>query len=245
MSNALPDHGGLSYLFLTLAAAHLGLWVWGWQRWSQAGRPVALLLVLVAATLLSYDNLRLGVGRFLGPGETLQALSVPAFVWHWSMLPLLVIAAGSVARAAGLDWARPKAVMGLFCLAAVGLAAHDIPKIFDLDLRVACLADTVRYTTTVPADQLCGPGEEPWSSSAGAPVVAIVTNLVVLGVGIALWVAHRWPWLALGAAAMFLAAGAFAGSAWALPVANAGELVFTLGLIVTAVRFGRPARRRG
>lgn len=235
----------LSSVFLGYAAVHLGLWLWGWRLWATHGRPVPLALVLVSGTLLSYDNFRIGIGRFVGAGDMLHALSVPAFAWHWSMLPLLVIAAGSVARAAGLDWARPKAVMGLFCLAAVGLAAHDIPKIFDLDLRVACLADTVRYTTTVPADQLCGPGEEPWSSSAGAPVVAIVTNLVVLGVGIALWVAHRWPWLALGAAAMFLAAGAFAGSAWALPVANVGELVFTLGLIVTAVRFGRPARRRG
>ena len=82
-------------------------------------------------------------------GDTLHALSVPAFAWHWSMLPLLVIAAGFVARLAGLGWARNRIVMGAFCVVAVALSAMDIPKIFDMDLRVACLDYTVRYTTNV------------------------------------------------------------------------------------------------
>jgi hypothetical protein len=227
----------LSFIFLVYAAIHLGLWLWGWRLWSQTGRPTALFLVLFGGTLLFYDNLRIGIGRFVGPGDLLYALSVPAFAWHWSMLPLLVIAAGSVARLAGLGWARHKWVMGAFCVAAVALSAHDIPKIFSMDLRVGCLADTVRYTTSVTAAQVCPGGEQ--FQGAASPLVAIVTNVIVLGVGIALWVQRRWPWLAVGSAAMFVAAGAFARSPWSLSIANFGEICVTLGFIATCVHFAR------
>lgn len=228
----------LSFIFLAFAAIHLGIWLWGWKLWSDTGRPVSLFLVLFGGTLLFYDNLRIGIGRFLGPGDLLYALSVPAFAWHWSMLPLLVIAAGSVARLADLGWARNRFVMGAFCVAAVALSAHDIPWIFAMDLRVACLADTVRYTTNVTPGQLC-PGSEPWSAGIGSPLVAILTNVVVLAVGIALWVRHKWPWLAVGSGAMFIAAGAFARSQWSLPIANFGEICITLGFIVTCAHFAR------
>jgi hypothetical protein len=228
----------LSFIFLAFAAIHLGIWLWGWKLWADSGRPVSLFLVLFGGTLLFYDNFRIGIGRFLGPGDLLYAVSVPAFAWHWSMLPLLVIAAGSVARLADLGWARNRFVMGAFCVVAVALSAHDIPWIFAMDLRVACLADTVRYTTNVLPEQLC-PGGEPWSAGIGSPLVAILTNVVVLAVGIALWVRRKWPWLAVGSGAMFIAAGAFARSQWSLPIANFGEICITLGFIVTCVHFAR------
>ncbi|GMW06387.1 MAG: hypothetical protein QY320_01600 [Gammaproteobacteria bacterium] len=227
----------LSFVFLAFALVHLGIWLWGWRLWAQTGRPVALFLVLFGGTLLFYDNLRIGLGRFIGPGELLHALSVPAFAWHWTMLPLLVIAAGSVARLAGLPWARGRLVMACFCVAAVLLSALDLPKIFTMDLQPACLADTVRYSTHVSAAQVC-PGGQPVQGHGG-PLVAILTNLMVLAVGIALWAQRRWPWLAVGAATMFVAAGAFTRSPWSLPIANFGEICITLAFIMTCVHFAR------
>lgn len=229
----------LSVIFFAYAVIHLGLWLWGWRLWAETGRPVSLFLVLFGGTLLFYDNFRIGIGRFIGPGDTLYALSVPAFAWHWSMLPLLVIAAGAVARQADFAWARNKLVMGTFCVVAVALSVHDIPKIFDMDLRVACLADTVRYTTNVSAAQLCSPADQPYSAGADAALVAIITNVIVLAVGIALWIKRKWPWLAVGSGAMFIAAGAFARSPWSLPIANFGEICITSGLIITCAHFAR------
>lgn len=232
----------LSYIFLAYAVIHLALWFWGWKLWSELGRPTSLFLVLFGGTLLFYDNFRIGIGRFIGEGDLLYAMTVPAFAWHWSMLPLLVIAAGSVARAADFAWARNKVVMGLFCVVAVALSAHDIPKIFSMDLKVACLADTIRYSTIVRPEQVC-PGGVPYTEGAEAALVAIITNVIVLGVGIALWVRRKWPWLALGSGAMFIAAGAFARSPWSLPIANLGEICITSGFIVTCAHFAR--RRQG
>jgi hypothetical protein len=227
----------LSALFLLFAVVHLAIWIWGWGAWAHNGRPRALFLVLFGGTLLFYDNLRIGTGRFIGQGELLEAMSVPAFVWHWTMLPLLVIAAGIIARTAGLQWAQSRFAMGAFCLVATALIALDIPKLFDFDLYPVCLADTIRYSTNVGPDVLCSPDDPVISGGPGAALVAILTNVIVLFVGIALWIQRGWPWLALGSGAMFIAAGAFAQSYWSLPIANFGEILITLSLIVTALRF--------
>lgn len=230
----------LSMTFLLYAAIHLVIWVWGWKAWAQYGRPKGLFLVLFGGTLLWYDNFRIGIGRFIGEGELLQALTVPAFAWHWTMLPLLVIAAGSIARSAGVGWAQPKAVMGSFCAVASVLIAMDVPYLFQIELHPACVADTFRYSTGVSELQFCGP-DSVVVNGAGSPLVAILTNVIVLGVGIALWIQRGWPWLTLGSGAMFLAAGG--GPAllpyWALPIANFGEILITLGMITTAVHFAR------
>lgn len=228
----------LSLIFLVFAVIHIGIWLWGWKLWAETGRPVALLVVLIGGTLLFYDNLRIGMGRFIGEGDLLYALSVPAFAWHWSLLPLLVIAAGSVARLAGLKWAQGKLVMGAFCVVAVGLSIHDIPKIFSMNLHLACLEDTLRYTTSVRETQLCSPTDQVIANNE-FPLVAIVTNVIVLGVGIALWIQRGWAWLAVGSGLMFVAAGAFGGNKYGLPIANLGEICITLGFIVTCARFAR------
>ena len=232
----------LSFIFLAYAVIHIGIWLWGWKLWASTGRPVALLIVLIGGTLLFYDNFRIGIGRFVGEGDLLYAMSVPAFAWHWSLLPLLVIAAGSIARLAGLAWAQNKLVMGAFCVVAVALSIHDIPKIFSMDLHVACLDDTVRYTTSVKESQLCNPGDTPVPSGADAATVAIITNVFVLGVGIALWIQRGWAWMAVGAGLMFVAAGVFGRGTYALPISNLGEICITLGLITTCAHFARQRR---
>jgi len=231
----------LSLLFLAFAVFHLVMWIWGWGQWARNGRPRGLFLVLFGGTLLWYDNFRIGIGRFIGEGELLQAMTVPAFAWHWTMLPLLVIAAGSMAKQAGLGWAQSKAAMGAFCLVASALIALDVPNLFTLKLHVACVADTVRYTNSVTALQFCSP-DSVAVQGASSPLVAILTNVIVLLVGIALWVQRGWPWMALGSGAMFMAAGLGPPlfPQWSLPIANFGEILITLGLIVTGIHFALP-----
>lgn len=238
----------LSFIFLVYAIVHVGLLAWGWRQWSPAGRPVALTMMLFANTLLWYDNFRIGIGRFVGEGDLLYSLSVPAFFWHWTMVPLFVIVAGSIARMAGLEWARRRLVMGLFCLVAVGLFAKDLPYTIGLllgevgpisavELRPACIADTLRYSTKVSVGQLCGPAAVTFANGP-SPLPAIVMNVIMVGVGIALWRRHRWKWLAVGPGLMFIAAGgAPAWGVYALPVANLGEITFTVGVLVTILRF--------
>lgn len=242
----------ISVLYLVLAAAQLALWSWGWCAWARAGRPPALAWVLVPTALLWYDNARIGLGRFIGEGEFLYGLSVPALAWHWTMLPVFVLAAGAIARAAGLVWARHALGHAGFWVLAAILFAVDVPYAIGVvfghvgpfagvELRIACIGDAIRYTATLTPAYFCGAETEAYRIGPG-PVVAIIMVVVVGAVGLALWRAHRWPWLAVAAGVMFVAAAG--GPAWgtyAPPVANVGELAFVSGLLGTAVRFGRGA----
>jgi hypothetical protein len=240
----------LSFVFLAFAVVHTVIWLYGVRCWMQLGRPLTLGLFLFANFLLWYDNLRIGLGRFIGEGDLLYAMTIPAFAWHWTMLPLLVIVAGSIARLAGMGWARNRWVMGAFCVAAVALIPLDLPYALSLlfgagaslpavELRPACLADTLRYTTTVSEAQLCTPGTETLRNGPG-PLVAIIMNFIMLVVGIVIWFRTGWKWLAIGPGLMFLAAGS--GPLWgaySLPVSNFGEILFTLGVLATIVHFAR------
>jgi hypothetical protein len=238
----------ITTLYLLFAGVHLLLWLWGWRAWHRRGRPVALALVLVPATLLWYDNLRIGLGRFLGEGPLLHAISVPAFVWHWTLLPVFVVAAFSLARSAGLAWAKRRLAMGAFVAVTVALIAADVPYALglvfgpigplpDVELRLGCIADAIRYTATLSATFACGPETEIVRTGPG-PLVAILMNVVVLGVGVALWRSRGWPWLALAAGTMFVAAaGLPLWGVYGPPVANLGEIAFVAGLLATGVRF--------
>jgi hypothetical protein len=239
----------LSFLFLVFAAVHVAIWFWTFAQWRTLGRPVALSLILFGNLLLWYDNFRIGIGRFIGEGDLLYALTVPAFVWHWTVLALLVIVAGSIARLADLPWARHRAVMGAFCVVSVVLMTLDLPHAVSLlfgqvgptpfvELRAACLADTLRYTTNLSPAQLCRPTDELVAFGPG-PFVAIAMNVIMVALGIVLWVRRGWKWLALGPGAMFIAAAAGASLPYGLPLANFGEILFTLGVTATTVHFAR------
>jgi len=242
----------ISLLYLLLATAQLALWAWGWRAWARGGRPPALAWVLVPTALLWYDNARIGVGRFVGEGDLLYALSVPALAWHWTMLPAFVLAAGAIARAAGLAWARrAPGRAGFWALAAVlfvvdvpyaiGVVFGPVGPFAGVELRLGCIGDAIRYTATLTPAYFCGSETEAYRVGPG-PVVAIVMVVVVLAVGLALWRARGWPWLAAAAGLMFVAAaGGPAFGTYAPPVANVGELAFVAGLIVTAERFGGAA----
>jgi hypothetical protein len=216
--------------------------------------------VLLPAALLWYENLRTGLGRFLGPGELLYALSVPALAWHWTVLPFFVLAVLAMAREAGLDWARSWAalvataglVAALFAIDlpyALGLLLGPVGPLPEVELRLGCIGDAVRYTATLSEAYLCDPAGATHRVGPG-PLVAIVMVVVVLAVGLALWAQRGWPWLALPAAAMFVAAGAGpALGAYAAPLANVGEVLLIAGMLATAARYapaggGRTRRSR-
>lgn len=244
----------ISALYLVAAAVHAALWIVGARAWARAGRPTALTLVLVPAALLWYENLRTGLGRFVGEGEVLYALSVPALAWHWTVLPLFVLAAYAMAHEAGLAWARrwwalllvSGVVTAMFVVDlpyALGLLLGPVGPLPEVELRLGCIGDAVRYTATLSEAYLCEPSAEVHRVGPG-PLVAIAMVVAVLAVGVALWIQRRWPWLALAAAVMFVAAGAGpALGAYAAPVANVGEIALVAAMLATALRFA-PRRPR-
>lgn len=168
---------------------------------------------------LVYDNLVIAAGSWLGEGALLQGLNVPRFVIHALLTPLLGIFAVGAARRAGLAWAQSRAVHAAFCLVAAALVAWGAYwEILRLELAPARFYDTLRYINA---------GAPP-----GPPLAPVLTIVILIGVGALLWRQARWPWLCLGGAAMFLAAGA---GARLVAVGNLGEIAMTGALLATEI----------
>ncbi|MER5555851.1 hypothetical protein ABT001_29990 [Streptomyces sp. NPDC002793] len=217
-----------SLMFAVLAASQLCLAVAAGRLWrATPGLPGAVPTLVCSALL--WDNGVIAVGSMTGAGPLLEAVSVPRFVAHALLTPLLVLWSLSVADHAGLRQARRTWVRG----AAVGLtvllvAAGVLHDVLGLSLRAERWADTLRYVND--------------ATSPVGPLPAIITGLVVLAVGIVLWRCIGFPWLALTSAVMVVVSGA----ATQIPVlGNAGEVVLGVGLLLTVRRLvpGRAERR--
>jgi len=233
----------ITALYFVYAAAQLLLWLWGVRLYLRAQRPLALLLVLIPSALLWFDNARIAIGRFVGEGGLLYALSVPALAWHYLMLPLFVLAAWALGRSARLQLVLHPLGGFAFAVVAVGLFVLDAPYAVrllngELTLKIGCIGDAIRYTATLSEAYLCSPDEVVHRVGPG-PLVAILMNVTVLLVGIALARSRGYPWLLVSAALMFaLAAAGPAVGAYAAPLANFGEVVFVAGLIAATAHFG-------
>ncbi|WP_143234425.1 hypothetical protein [Paractinoplanes atraurantiacus] len=165
------------------------------------------LQALVVGALI-WDNAVIALGSAIGPGAALQALSVPRYVTHALLVPLLVLIAAGLTGVADL---RPFIlVTGL--LISVGIYAD----IVTLALEPATYAGTLRYTN---------------AASNGPPIPAIVVILILIAFGVLLLKRRRSPWLLTGALTMLIAAAT--GIPW---LANLGELALAATVCVTAIQ---------
>jgi hypothetical protein len=151
-----------------------------------------------------WDNLIVGLGRFIGFGPLLEALSWPRFWLHWLFGTWLIVAAGSALRLAGFAWMRPARSLVMFCSLTVALMMLDLPHFWRDSLHPVCEFDLIRYSTAVSADTLCYAGQTVVKSSP--PIASILTCFVVIGVGLVLWLRRGFPWMFAGGALMLASA---------------------------------------
>lgn len=174
-------------------------------------RRLWLLTVVIVA--LVWDNLIIAAGSRIGAGDLLIGLSIPRYVAHALLPPLLIPIVFGIAQLRRRAW--------VWALTGLLIAGGVYFEIIRLHLEPRTYADTLRYVNT-----------------AGMPVPVIVTNLVLIGIGVILWRRETLPWLFLGAVAMFVAAGAGFNVPW---LGNLGELVLIGSILLTAVKRGRAA----
>ncbi|MFD6099265.1 hypothetical protein ACFVWN_28680 [Nocardiopsis flavescens] len=209
----------VSLVFAVFALVHLCLTAWLVRLALTRRSPFVWIAALVAAGLV-YDNGIVALGSTLGEGPLLHALNLPRFFVHALVTPLLVVFAHGAARDAGLGWARHRAAGAVFAGAAVLLIAYGVVfELAGLSLVAGSEGDALRYSAADPSP----------------PVPSIAAILVLVGVGLALAVSRREPWMLAGAAVMFLAAALPSAP---LAVGNLGEVALIAGLALTARRMG-------
>ena len=198
-----------------------------------------LFLILINTSLLWFDSFVTAIGQYTGEGTLLLVMTYIRYAAHWLTLPLLFIVAGMILRAADFKFAQSKYVMGLFCLIAVFFIVYDFRYMFILDFYPVCYAETFRYATQVPIGQECSPGMAGMGYKV-LPIAPILLTLILLISGIAIWIKHKWPWLAVGCAVMLLAAQP---TSIGPILSNAGEPVFIFALMLAAIKFGSKAKK--
>ena len=231
-----------SILFPIYSLAHLGLVIWLIAIWRSSPLPqvrCACAIVVVVAAGLVYDNAIVGIGSQIGIGETLYNLSLPRYVLHALVTPLMLFAIVQLAAAAQIKLAMQRWFRWLAGIVSVALIPVGIEEgLIDLQLFPACFEGTVRYATSSYANQLCSPEQLTVASTGGPPIPAITVTLVVTLMGILLLWKWRSPWALLGAIIMLVGA-ALPISGYGPSPGNGAEVFFVLGYAMTAARFSR------
>ncbi len=191
-------------LFLAQAGIQLLLLAWLVKIYKSTGLLVALALFIPQFGLV-YDNLIVGLGRFIGPGEFLKAISWPRFWIHWLFGAWLIVACGAILRLAGFAWAQHRGAIVAFCALTASLMVLDLPYFWTTALYPVCEFDLVRYSVQVPADMFCFP-DQVVVPSLGPPIASVITCLVVIATGFVLMVKRRFPWVFAGGLLMLLSA---------------------------------------
>lgn len=236
-----------SALLLVLTAANLGVLLWTFRQW-QLTRSGLVLFVLLPLVALPYESLVVGLGRWIGVGQTLRDLSGPPLAWWYLTLPLSLFAFATLCRRVGFAWARIDWGHGGVCLFATLLVVLQLPRIRTIKaLYPACWQDTLRYVRSVPVAEACDAGQ----AGIHVPVPSDWVPWVVFGLfaacGVGLLRHRQWPWLAAGmlpGLVLLLLPPALVG-----PVpAYFGKAFCFWSMAVTMVHYGRlypPTPREG
>jgi hypothetical protein len=227
-----------SAALLVLSAVDALLVAWILREWLRR-REAVLALILFLAAALPYDTALVGLGRWIGAGETLELLSGPRFALFNLSMPLTIIIAAGLGRLGGLSWLQSRAAMGAVCVVATAFLVADWRHILQFDpLYPACWADSIRYVPSVAAEQACAPGQAGIGAPSHLPTAFIVGVPALFIVAALLWWRARWPWMFVGVAAAFVLLGI--PTRLVGPIAGfIGDSLNLFALAATAVKFSR------
>ncbi|MBE8998887.1 hypothetical protein IQ274_11870 [Nostoc sp. LEGE 12447] len=186
------------------------------RLWQQS-TSFAMIVLPIVLLSISYDNLILSIGSFIGAGELLKTLSMLRFLLHYLVVPLFIVIGVELAHRGGAGWANG-VMRVLSAIVALGLAAIDIATHYiGLELVPIEFAGILRYHV---------------ANLSGPPIITIVVNIFVLLIGIGIWFRLKWPWLFLGTLVSFFG-NALPSDVVGTLAGSASEFVMAIGLLLT------------
>lgn len=203
---------------LIVAICELLLAVWSIKLWRKS-KSVAVVVLCVLLLGISYDNLLLAAGRFIGLGELLKSLSHVRFLVHHLVVPFLIVVGVELAYRLGASWAK-NFTRSLAWLFSISLGFVDIfHRYIGTELEPIYFAGVLRYTA---------------SFNGGLPIITIAVTLFVLAIGVGIWIrSHKvWYWLLVGTLTALIVNSLPLAWVGTLP-GSLAELFMTLTLLLT------------
>lgn len=227
----------LSISYIAVAVLDFAILIWA-ARVCLRYRTNGLIFTSLPLVLLWYDNFTVGTGSTIGEGELLIAMNNVRFVAHYVSLPMIFIGVGALAREAGFGWAKPKWVMGVFCVVATFFILDDLWLFYQASLYPSCFADTLRYTTSIAEYTACSPDADIGAGTRIPPIPAITLTLTLITFGFYLWYKIGWKWLPIGAiVAMVFFAVPYSSTGGIF--SNIGEPILAVTVLLTAQHIAR------
>jgi hypothetical protein len=208
----------MAAIFLSLITlCQVALAAWSVRLLARRRNAGAALLATIV-TAMAFGAIVLSTGRWLGEGALLAGLSRARFLLEATLLPLLVIVAFEMVRRADLERARHRAVSLAVQAIAIALAAIGLkPLVSPPSIAPVVFGGILYYRQ---------------AGDAGLRLPVMIAWALVVTFGLILFRRINWPWLALGAIAMFL--GDIAPTSLTGPIARSiAQTVFAFCLLLT------------
>lgn len=173
------------YIYPLLTILYLWMFIWSYRtfRNSSYWGTSWLLFIMVA---LIYDNTIISLGHWIGPGQTLETLSLMRYLLKVFLTPTLVFIAWDILRRIQVEWSGYLSSRILFNVYTFLITILGVfTEILWITIRPIEQAGVVRYI------QMNHP----------IPYFSVFIVIPLFIAGIYLWRQQRWPILLLGVSA--------------------------------------------
>lgn len=210
-----------SIIFLAFAVAYLALIVFLWKGSKKFYLSSVLFLVLVA---LVYDNFILGIGRFVGEGDLLEALNLGRFWLHALCTPTLIIFSLAILQEAGIKWAKSKiAIVLTIILFITAIVIEFMTELIGLSIAPDKKYGALSYSSVAEA--------------SGPPLMIIIVIVALLIAAITLAKRFKWWWMLVGIILMTISSAAVLIDIPSNALSNLSELFLLFSLVLTKKHF--------
>ena len=201
-------------------AAYLFLLIWGLRGIDSKELKKWSSFVYLIILALIYDNLILGIGKWIGEGTALETLNYGRYWSHAFLTPLLTLYSVGVLRESGIDWAKKTWVTVVAVVYTIGLIILElVTEVFGLTLKAEEKFGVLSYVSTEEA--------------GGPPIMVLFVTVVLLAAGIILWVKTKWSVFFFGALIMTIGSAVPMDFIDSGAITNAFELILLTSLIWT------------
>lgn len=203
--------------YVLMIVCHLAILIYSFTHIKSNSWRIWLLRLLSAGVLL--DNTTLLLSPQLLGTDLYMFLNRVRFAAHGLVLPFLTLFGLSILKESDIKLASNKIFIALCAIVTLGSLYFGITHdVFNLQL-----GEKVGMGYTRLADV----------GGSLPPIGTIVTNLLVMIMGIVLWRKAGWKWLFFGSLFIFVLNAATGAKEFGFMVGNAAEVVFVLSLYMT------------
>ena len=84
-------------------------------------RSLYMIFPILVFAALIYDNFIVGLGIFIGEGDTLKFLNTGRFYTHALFTSWIIVTSFGILKRIGIGWAQSKIVHSMFCILALAM----------------------------------------------------------------------------------------------------------------------------